>query len=398
MDAETSPDVVADRYVLVERVGQGGMAQVWRATDRTLEREVAVKTIDIDGEDHDQTLARFRREAIATAGLSNMHVVSVFDAGITHDRAFLVMELLEGPSLAPLLKAEPPVEVGWAVTILGQVARGLGAAHEIGITHRDIKPGNIVLHRGQAKIVDFGIARLTESLGEALTKTAAAIGTASYMSPEQAMGQPVGPASDIYALGAVAVALLTGAPPFTGGSVAVARAHVHDPAPRLRSRRPDVDPALDELVAAMLVKEPAARPSAGQVSQALQQIAQAPPPAPRPPSSGLLPFAAAPPTADLPATPRLPMTGIAPAQPAPVNAQWTAPDQVRGAQWSPPAPASVHAPFAVAAFPPPPPGSVPVHPAAPGEAERSNPWWMWAIVGVLGIAAVVLLVMMLSNA
>lgn len=319
---------IAGRYLLEEKVGGGGMAVVWRARDLTLERQVAVKLVDLQPEDADTIVARFRREAIATAGLSHPNVVSVYDAGTDGDMAFLVMELLEGPSLAGRIRQDPRPGIVQTLPIVTEVASGLGAAHSIGITHRDIKPGNVVLHRGVAKIVDFGIARLTESAGENLTSPDMVVGTASYMSPEQACGLQVGTPSDVYSLGCTIMALLTGAAPFTdGGAVAVARAHVSDVPPRLSSRRPDVPGHLDELMTGMLDKAPSARPTIPQVVAELERIERD--------ITGGSPMAAAPvrlvpphPSAPSPNTGRSGRTGVVPpmgqpsqprrAQPAPM--------------------------------------------------------------------------------
>ena len=267
-----TPDLLADRYELTARLAGGGMGQVWRGRDRVLQRIVAIKTVDLSGQDQ-TAKERFRREAVATAGLSTPQVVQVYDAGFDGDTAFLVMELLTGPSLSELIHAEGPLAVGEALRVAQEVTRGLLAAHRIGVVHRDIKPGNVMFHENDIKLVDFGIAQLSENAGATLTAPATALGTAAYMSPEQASGRGATAASDWYALGCLLTTMLTGKPPFTGEALAVANQQINATPPRLSARRPDVPPALDELVARLLDKDPARRPSGEQVQQQLRTLA-----------------------------------------------------------------------------------------------------------------------------
>jgi len=265
------------RYRLVERVGAGAIGQVWRAQDTTLEREVAIKTINLATSADPSTEARFRREAVATAGLNHPNVVQIYDSGVDGHSAYIVMEFLHGPNLQAVVTKQGPI--GWqaALPMLAQVAAGLGAAHRFGVIHRDVKPANVVLTsddlRSTPKLVDFGIARLNDQQSTALTSTMTAIGSAAYMSPEQASGERVGSSSDMYSFGCLMVTVLTGQPPFPGESpVAVARAQVYDTPPLLRSRVPDAPVSLENLVAALLAKNPEDRPGADEVVAALNAI------------------------------------------------------------------------------------------------------------------------------
>ena len=261
--------LVAGRYRLEARIGAGSMGQVWRALDERLQREVAVKTVDLSQANEAVTPERVRREVIATARLNHPNIVTIFDAGTDADIAFLVMELLSGQSLAQLVRAEGVLEVGQVVDIGLQVSRALESTHAIGIVHRDIKPANIMVVGSTAKILDFGIAQLTQENAATLTGPATALGTAAYMSPEQAVGGKAGPPTDIYSLGCVLMALLTGQPPFVGHtSVEVANRQINDAPPRVSDRRPDVPAVVDDLVGRMLAKDPAARPTARQLSDA----------------------------------------------------------------------------------------------------------------------------------
>lgn len=257
-----SGTVIGDRYRLIGLVGHGGMGQVWRAQDQVLAREVAVKVLHAPyAADHDFRV-RFRGEAQAAASVSHANVVSVFDYGEQTTSAgqrvaYLVMELLPGRSLANVLGERSTLPAAEVHRIVEQVACGLAAIHAKGLVHRDLKPANLLLAADNTvKIADFGIARAADAVS--LTRTGTVIGTAHYMSPEQALGQRATAASDLYSLGVVAYRALAGAPPFhTGGPVAVARAHVSDPPPPLPATTP---PSLRQLVTELLAKDPAARP------------------------------------------------------------------------------------------------------------------------------------------
>jgi serine/threonine-protein kinase len=252
------------------------MAVVWRGVDERLGRQVAVKVLD-EGRLADPTAAhRFDREARTVARLTHPNIVAVHDVGRDGEVAYLVMELVDGASLATMLTSGP-LDIQLAVTIAAQVCDALAAAHAAGVVHRDIKPGNILLTRtGAVKVCDFGIARLLHAATTQanLTGPATAVGTSEYMAPEQVAGDQVDARTDLYAVGCVLYAMLTGGPPFTGDSpVSVASQHLHRPAPPLRSRRADVPADLDALVGELLAKNPAHRPaSAAQVRARLTAL------------------------------------------------------------------------------------------------------------------------------
>ena len=219
------PGVLAGRYRLLGSVGQGGMADVQRAYDQQLDREVAVKILHARYSDDRSFLLRFRREAQSAASLNHPNIVSVYDAGDADGRPFIVMELVRGRSLRDLTRSER-ITAARAVEIVGDAALALNYAHEHGLIHRDIKPGNILVsHEGEVKVTDFGIARAVNA--ETITETAAVFGTAAYVSPEQAQGETVDRRTDVYSLGCVLYELLAGQQPFHADSpVALAYQHV----------------------------------------------------------------------------------------------------------------------------------------------------------------------------
>ncbi|HEX2030948.1 MAG TPA: Stk1 family PASTA domain-containing Ser/Thr kinase [Actinomycetota bacterium] len=248
--------VLGDRYEIDGVLGQGGMAKVFRGTDRVLGRTVAVKVLSPQFADDQGFVARFRREAQAAAALNHPNIVGVFDTGSQQDVHFIVMEYVEGKTLRDVLREDGPLLPERAVEVADAVARALESAHEAGLVHRDIKPGNIMLTSdGEVKVMDFGIARTTT--GDTLTQTAAVLGTASYLSPEQAQGESVDRRSDIYSLGCVLYEMVTGRPPFTGDSpVAIAYKHVRDD-PTLPSHvNGDIPPDLEAVVMKCLAKNP----------------------------------------------------------------------------------------------------------------------------------------------
>jgi eukaryotic-like serine/threonine-protein kinase len=273
-EPQPGAEILAERYRLDERIGVGAMGEVWRATDLRLQRDVAVKRIRLDGHVDAASQARFRREAVAMAGVSHPNVVSVYDAGTDAGdgrTAYLVMELLDGPSCADLMRQGRSLSLGEVERIGAGVARGLAAAHAAGVVHRDIKPSNVVVSRGVPTIVDFGIARLEQEATSTLTAPQTTIGTAAYMSPEQALGKPVGPSSDVYSLGALLIALASGSPPFgASNALALMRAHVDDAPPSLADLRDDAPPQLVALLDRMLAKAPAERPTASEVAHVLE--------------------------------------------------------------------------------------------------------------------------------
>ncbi|GAA1120305.1 serine/threonine-protein kinase [Nocardiopsis composta] len=266
-------DLLSGRYQLDEQIGSGGMGTVWRATDTILNRPVAVKLLHPAQMAEPTARERFRTEARITAGLSHPGIAQVYDYGEQGDRAFLVMELVLGETLSSILKRNDGLEPGATLDILAQSAAALASAHGRGVVHRDIKPGNLmVTDDGTVKLTDFGIARGEHSV--TLTQTGMVMGTAQYISPEQASGRPATYASDIYALGVVAYECLAGQPPFTADSpIALALAHTREPPPPLPDSLP---PQLIELVETMLAKAPDDRPeSAGEVARVAQLLRSA---------------------------------------------------------------------------------------------------------------------------
>jgi tRNA A-37 threonylcarbamoyl transferase component Bud32 len=264
--APAPPARVAERYELGPVVGRGGMADVHRARDVLLDREVAVKLLR-DEATSETARARFTAEARTLAQLSDPGLVMVLDAGTSEDRPYLVMELVEGTTLAAVL-ADGPLSAQEAARILRGVAEALSYAHGQGVVHRDVKPGNVLVsHDGRVKLADFGIARL---VGDAVrhTTTGTAIGTVSYLAPEQVSGDGLSHAVDVYALGLVLLEALTGERAFTGPTAEAALARLtRDP-----EIPADLPPAWLDLLRAMTAREPADRPSAEQVAARLAAL------------------------------------------------------------------------------------------------------------------------------
>ena len=251
--------VLGRRYRLERPIGRGGMGTVVHATDLVLERPVAVKLLTPHLATDHRAVERFRREARAAAGLSHPDVVAVYDSGSDGDRHWIVMEEVRGRTLAQILRAGP-LPPRDAVRVARHIASALAAAHARGIVHRDVTTGNVMLtDDGRIKVMDFGIAQAAST--PSLTGTSTVLGTATYLAPEQARGEPASPATDLYALGVVLYELLTGRPPFTGESpVAVAYQHVRADPARPSTLDPSIPPALDDLVLRLLAKDPAGRP------------------------------------------------------------------------------------------------------------------------------------------
>ncbi|MET8545259.1 protein kinase [Kitasatospora sp. NPDC004799] len=249
------------RYELVELLGVGGMATVWRGLDRVLGRQVAVKVLNGGLADDPRFAERFGREAQHAAMLAHPRIVMVFDSGVDEGTPFIVMELVSGRSLAALLAERPGLPVERAVGIAAAVCEALAVAHAAGLVHRDIKPGNIMItDDGGVKVVDFGIARAGSSSN--LTQTASVLGTAAYLSPEQATASALDGRTDLYAVGCVLTEMLTGATPFTAETpVAIAFKHVSEQPLPPSARRPGLPPALDAAVLRLLAKNPADRPA-----------------------------------------------------------------------------------------------------------------------------------------
>jgi eukaryotic-like serine/threonine-protein kinase len=252
----TTPQVLLDRYEVGRLLGAGGMAEVFEGRDRLLARRVAIK-VPLSQHAHDPDFAqRFRREAQAAASLSHPGVVAVYDTGSENGTHFIVMEYVDGRTLKDVIRAEAPLYPDRAAEIAADACSALGAAHARGLVHRDVKPANIMLMPdGRVKLMDLGIARA--AAGETVTQTAAMLGTAQYISPEQAQGQAVDYRSDLYSLGCCLYEMLTGTVPFRGATpVAIAYRHVReDPAPP-RLLNPDVPAALEAVCLQAMAKLP----------------------------------------------------------------------------------------------------------------------------------------------
>ncbi|WP_326829045.1 serine/threonine protein kinase [Streptosporangium sp. NBC_01810] len=250
--------LLGGRYRPLGRIASGGMGEVWRARDELLGREVAVKLLRAHVAEDPAFRLRFRSEARIAAGLSDPGIAQVFDYAETDGVAYLVMELVPGESLAGILARDGSLSPKVALDVVHQTARALQAAHRAGVIHRDIKPGNLlVTEAGVIKITDFGIARVLEAAP--VTQTGVLLGTAQYVSPEQASGDPLTPATDIYSLGVVAYECLAGRAPFLAETqVAIALMHIGEPPPPLPASIP---PAVRDLVMACLSKDPLRRPA-----------------------------------------------------------------------------------------------------------------------------------------
>ena len=253
--------LISDRYRLDAVLGRGGMATVWRGVDERLGRRVAIKLLDRANADP-AMLQRFDREARTAGGLTHPNIVAVYDVGTDNGVPYLVMELIDGTSVAALL-ASGPLPLDQAVDITRQACDALAMTHAQGVVHRDIKPANILLNTtGTVKVCDFGIARLTHQQQTELTTPQMAIGTSAYMAPEQISGAAVDARTDLYALGCVMYAMLTGHPPFTGDNpLAVLWQQQHQSAPAVASLRPDTPGDLDALIVRLLAKNPSDRPA-----------------------------------------------------------------------------------------------------------------------------------------
>jgi serine/threonine-protein kinase len=253
-------DVIAERYELLELVGSGGMSSVYKAHDRLLERNVALKVLHPHFGDDAEYVERFRREARAVAQLSHPNIVTVIDRGEADGHQFIVFEFVDGENLKELIQRTGPLPARRAVELAIAIADALAFAHQHELVHRDVKPQNVLLNGdGEPKVTDFGIARSLE-VEHGVTQTGTVLGTSNYLSPEQASGKPVTPATDVYSLGVVLYELLTGEVPFPGDNfVAVAMKHINEPAPDLLERRPDVPMRLAAAVDRALEKDPARR-------------------------------------------------------------------------------------------------------------------------------------------
>lgn len=280
------------RYELLSVIGRGGMAEVWKARDHRLGRDVAIKRLRADLASDDTFQARFQREAQSAAGLNHPNIVAVYDTGEAMDPAnglsvpYIVMELVEGHTLRDVLRDDRKILPERALEFTEGVLDALSYSHAAGIVHRDIKPANVMLtDTGQVKVMDFGIARAVADTSATMTQTAAVIGTAQYLSPEQARGEKVDNRADIYSTGCLLYELLVGRPPFVGDSpVSVAYQHVREiPAPPSRLD-PEITPAMDAVTLKALAKAPADRyQTAMQMHADIERVlAGVPPLAPMP--------------------------------------------------------------------------------------------------------------------
>jgi len=253
-------ELIADRYELEELVEHGGMSSVYRGRDRLLERNVALKLLHPHFGDDDEYIERFRREARAVAQLSHPNIVTVIDRGASEGQQFIVFEYVDGENLKQLLERTGPLPVRRVVELGIQIADALAYAHEHGLVHRDVKPQNILVDpAGDAKVTDFGIVRSLD-VERGVTQTGTVLGTSNYLSPEQAAGLPVTPASDVYSLGVVLYELLSGDVPFRGDNlVVVAMKHVTEHPPSLLEQRSDIPLRLALAVERALEKDPARR-------------------------------------------------------------------------------------------------------------------------------------------
>jgi eukaryotic-like serine/threonine-protein kinase len=256
------PTEVAGRYVIANRLGAGGMSTVFRADDTVLERPVAVKLLAEHLAGDEAFVARFRREALSAARLQQPTIVTVFDSGYDNEsgRHYIVMEYVDGPSCADLLRERKELDIEETVRVVRDACHGLDYAHRAGVIHRDVKPGNLlVAHESLVtKLADFGIAKAAEQTR--ITQVGSILGTAAYLSPEQARGDEAGPASDIYSLGVCAYQFLTGRLPHEYASLTeLALKQQQDPVAPVADYRPDVPQELDEAVRLSLESEPGAR-------------------------------------------------------------------------------------------------------------------------------------------
>ncbi len=248
--------IIKERYEIIELLGEGGMSYVYKANDRQLKRTVAIKTLKPNYVQQEKFVERFKREAQTAANLNHPNIVQIFDWGIG-DEPFFVMEYIEGNTLTSIIAKRRTISLNDALFIGAQVSSGLQAAHSKGLVHRDIKPGNIMITpEGKVKVTDFGIVSLQNEESD-ITKTGSILGTASYISPEQAQGKPVSKESDLYSLGTVLYELITGRPPFEGDTpIATATKHITDKPEKLSVFRPDIPKGIENAVLKLLHKYP----------------------------------------------------------------------------------------------------------------------------------------------
>lgn len=250
--------VFNSRYEIGAMIGTGGMADVYIAEDLRLHRKVAVKILRSDLARDPAFVSRFKKEALAAGGLNNPGIVAVFDSGEDGPNSYIVMELVKGHTLRQVLQSDAEISQDEAVEIVAEILEALEYSHAQGIIHRDIKPGNIMItDSGKVKVMDFGIARALDDIGATMTNTWNVVGTAQYLSPEQATGEYADARSDIYSVGCLMYELLVGRPPFVGDTpVSIAFQHVSAPLPAPSDINPDIDPNLETIIQVALHKDP----------------------------------------------------------------------------------------------------------------------------------------------
>ncbi|MFG2730366.1 serine/threonine-protein kinase [Streptomyces canus] len=272
-------EVIAGRYELVKLLGRGGMGEVWAGRDRILRRDVAVKLLDATEAASPDLPKRFEREAVAAAQINHPGVVGLHDFGVHGDALFLIMEKIDGATLTEHIRDNAPMEPARALAIATEICAALAAAHQASVIHYDIKPHNVMLAPdGRVKVVDFGIAGFAQTVATvARSSELHPAGTPEYGAPEQFLTERGDECSDLYALGGVLFAMLTGRPPFTGpNSLALLRRKLEEEAPRLDTLRTDLPPAISALVAGLLERDPAQRPrSAHQLHEDLTRLQSA---------------------------------------------------------------------------------------------------------------------------
>ncbi len=248
--------IIKERYEITQLLGEGGMSYVYKAIDKQLQRTVAIKTLKPNYVEQEKFVERFKREAQTAANLNHPNIVQIFDWGIG-DEPFFVMEYIEGNTLTSIIANKRTISMNDILFIGAQVSSGLQAAHSKGLVHRDIKPGNIMITpQGKVKVTDFGIVSLQNEESD-ITKTGSILGTASYISPEQAQGKPVSKESDLYSLGTVLYELITGKPPFDGDTpIATATKHITDKPEKLSTYRADIPKGIENAVLKLLHKYP----------------------------------------------------------------------------------------------------------------------------------------------
>ncbi|MGZ3643739.1 MAG: protein kinase domain-containing protein [Ktedonobacteraceae bacterium] len=269
-------EVLGDRYQLQSRIGSGGMATIHRARDLKMDRDVAVKVLRETFNTDPKFVARFQREARTASALKHPNIVQVYDYGQYDGNYYIVMELIEGTDLRSYLRSHTVLDVDHAMFIAHDIALGLGAAHRRGIVHRDVKPQNVLIGvDGSIKLTDFGIVSLNKDANaERLTTSGMTLGTVQYFAPEQAQGEIVTPAADVYGLGIVMYEMLTGNPPFDGNSaVIVAMQHIQDKPEPPGQLNPDIPASLEKIILRCLEKKPGARfPDGSQLARALEKL------------------------------------------------------------------------------------------------------------------------------